>query len=50
MMPKFRLHTRSSGMADPTTHALGVVEPPEIALRRKLIEAGLDPELAVVRP
>ena len=42
--------TSGEVLADPTSHALGVAEPPEIALRRKLIEAGLDPELAVVRP
>jgi ABC-type antimicrobial peptide transport system ATPase subunit len=31
---------------DPATHALGVEELPGIALRRRLVEAGLDPSLA----
>ena len=31
---------------DPATHALGVEEPPGTALRRRLVEAGLDPSLA----
>lgn len=35
-------------LADPATHALGVEETPEVALRRKLVEAGLDPESARV--
>jgi len=35
-------------LADPATHTLGVAEPPEVALRRRLTEAGLDPALVEV--
>lgn len=36
-------------LADPTIHALGVEEPPEVAMRRLLLAAGLDPATAEVR-
>ncbi len=35
-------------LADPGTAALGVAEPPEVALRRMLIDAGLDPAIVEV--
>ncbi len=35
-------------LSDPSTAALGVAEPPEVALRRKLAEGGLDPALLEV--
>jgi energy-coupling factor transporter ATP-binding protein EcfA2 len=38
----------SDVLADPATRALGVEEPPDLALRRRLGEAGLDPSLAEV--
>lgn len=37
-------------LSDPGTVALGVAELPEAALRRKLAEAGLDPDLMTVEP
>ena len=40
--------TPSAVLADPANHVLGIAEPPEVTLRRKLQEAGLDPALAEV--
>ncbi len=42
--------TATEMLSDPGNVALGVAEPPEVALRRKLVEAGLDPALAEARP
>ncbi len=40
--------TPADVLSDPSTAALGVAEPPEVALRRRLAEAGLDPALLEV--
>jgi energy-coupling factor transporter ATP-binding protein EcfA2 len=42
--------TPAEVLSDPGNRALGVAEPPEVALRRKLVEAGLDPALVEPRP